>query len=157
MRDTHGSLSNGCVLDAGILVKLYLPEADAMAARNLVNRLVSGPEAPAVPSLVCTECANVFWKAIRWRGFAVTDAVASIMDLLALPLRVWPSQELVRSALTVAIALEISVYDGTCLALARLLNVPLVTADAALAHAAVAAGHEVRLLSDIGAIGDNPV
>jgi predicted nucleic acid-binding protein len=93
-----------------------------------------GDSTRAIPDLAVLECGNVFWKRVR-RGLLPADlAVESLADLLALPLVVWPARELVERALELAVSLDVSLYDAAYLALADTLDIPLVTADEALAR-----------------------
>jgi predicted nucleic acid-binding protein len=66
--------------------------------------------------------------------------------LRTLPLQTVSSSELAPVALDLALALGLSVYDGTYAALAEKLGVPLVTADAKLARKLVEAGRKAILL-----------
>jgi hypothetical protein len=76
--------------------------------------------------------------------------VESLADLLALPLVVWPARELVERALQLALSLDVSMYDAAYLALADALDIPLVTADQALARKVGERGYgaRIRLLGD---------
>ena len=142
---------DACVLDASVLVKLFLPEEHAAIATALVRGVSDeGASARAIPDLALLECGNVFWKRVR-RGHLPADfAAESLADLLALPLVVWPTRELAERALQLALPFDVSMYDAAYLALADTLDIPLVTADQAMARKVGERGYgaDVRLLSD---------
>lgn len=139
----------GCVVDASILVKLVLPEEGSEAASELMAATVSG-DAPrrAAPELIYLECANVLWKRVRRGEFSAELAATKLAQLLALPISAWPAERLVQRALILAAGLNLTVYDATYLAIAQVLRLPLITADVSLSQQALAAGHEVRLLTE---------
>jgi predicted nucleic acid-binding protein len=119
------------VVDASVVIKVFLPEEGSEAATRLIQNAGSAI-VRAVPDLVYLECANILWKWVR-RGILAADlARESIADLRALPLQVWPSAELIELALEIALMSDVTVYDASYVALADHLDVPLITADDAL-------------------------
>lgn len=137
-----------CVVDASVLIKVVLPEEGTPAARKLLDPR-SGSLGRSVPTLVYVECANILWKHVRFRGLDGTVAWDSLAGLLALPLQVWPVENLIGSALMLALVHRTSVYDALYLALADLLDSPLVTADAALVSKVAGSNLRLVLLDDI--------
>lgn len=134
-----------CVVDASVLAKLFLPEDDADLAAYLLQR-TDEDASHSIPDLAYLECANIFWKWVRRGLLSAELARESTADLLKLPLDVWPAEHLAERALELALSLEVSVYDGTYLALADLLGVSLITADASLRRKASPSSIDVRLL-----------
>lgn len=134
-----------CVVDASVLVKLFVPEEGSEAATALlatagVTRRV------AVPDLAPVECANVLRTWVR-RGRLTPDvARQSVGDLILLPLEVWPAEDLLPAAMHLALTQGITVYDALYVALADRLDCPLITADAALVRAIAATNPRVRPL-----------
>jgi len=123
------------VIDASVLVKLFLPEAGSEQAQVLMEEVLARhPDGPAVPDLIYAECGNVFWKKVQ-RGELTADAAHACMaDLCALPMRVFPLSALAENALDWALRYRITVYDAAYAVLAATLDTPLHTADAALAR-----------------------
>jgi predicted nucleic acid-binding protein len=141
--------TDGGVVDASVLVKLFLPEEGSVLATDLIRDLTAR-RALAVPDLAYSECANIFRTWVR-RGLLSPDlARQSVADLMALPLRVWPDHQLVEPALDLALDLDLTVYDGIYVALAAGLSAPLYTADAALARKISPTTTRVRVLGASG-------
>ena len=119
------------VVDASVVVKWFLPEEHAAAARGL---LADGNTLTA-PDLVYAEVANVYWKHWR-RGLVSTDEVSALLtDLCALPVRPVSSRSLIVPATELACLHERTVYDALYLALAEQLDCIMVTADQRLVNA----------------------
>jgi predicted nucleic acid-binding protein len=133
------------VVDASVLIKLFLPEDGSERASELL--VDAGPkQRRAVPDLAWVECANVFWKWVR-RGLLSADvARQNAADLSRLPLDVWPIEALLPLAMDLALTCGVTVYDATYVALAHHLNCPLVTADVALIRLVAGSGVTVHSL-----------
>jgi predicted nucleic acid-binding protein len=124
------------VVDASVVAKFYFDEEGSDRARSL---LTSG-EVLAAPDLLWLELASVAAKKVRlglMEVSAALDAVGSLGDIVD---EVFPARDLARLACRFSCDDGGSVYDAAYLALARHLNVPVVTADTRLADRAVAAG-----------------
>jgi predicted nucleic acid-binding protein len=78
----------------------------------------------------------------------VDQARKALADLRALALRNVPTAELMTDALEIALLEVITAYDACYVALARRLNVPLVTSDEKLARALSRASYDVQWLGD---------
>lgn len=134
------------VVDASVAAKWLAPEPDSgMAEALLDDELV-------VPDLLFAEVANILWKK-QMRG-EMDDAAALVAArwLLQAPLEVHDSVGLLVDALTLALKLQHPAYDCVYLALARRIDLPLVTADRRLqsrcqAVDAAGLGDRVQLLS----------
>ncbi len=132
-----------CVVDASVVVKLYLAEPLAAEAASLLGLLADPANVFHVPDLFYIECANIFWKYAQ-RGLATaTQATAYLASLKALPLQRTPTFDLAEDALTLAVAHGITAYDACYVALANRQAVPLITADQKLEQKLTAAGQPV--------------
>ncbi len=140
-------MSNDCVVDASVGIKLFVDEALSDQAHALFARLTEAtPARLHVPDLFYVECSNVLWKYVRRMGMDAGDA-GSFVDILGqLALVVTPSAMLIRDALTIALEHEITVYDASYVALATSLALPLWTADRRLVRAISGAPFDVRFL-----------
>jgi len=136
------------VVDASVGVKLFLQEDGSEQAEQLFTLLGREPaHVIAVPDLFFIECANVFRSRVLRRLMAPETARQAFAILRSLPLQTVSSSEVSSEALEFALAQSLSVYDGTYVALARRLGVPLVTADRRLAGKLRQAGMKAILLS----------
>lgn len=116
-------------VDASVVVTLLLdpgPAGDAVAARLRECDLHA-------PELMCFEAANVIRR--RWSAGLVTLGAAerALDGLRALPVSLWPYEPIASLMWTRRGAL--SAYDAAYVAVADLLDCPLLTADAKLAAA----------------------
>ena len=118
------------VVDASALVD-YLTLA--RMNRPLDERLTASSNFHA-PHLIDVEVAHALQQLTRRREIGADRAADARLDLAALPLRRYPHGPLVERAWE--LRHNVSAYDAMYIALAELLDVPLVTCDAPLARAA---------------------
>jgi predicted nucleic acid-binding protein len=138
------------VVDASLGIKLFVVEDYSDRAHALFARLGDDPPAELyVPDLFYIECANILWKYVRRFGYAPDQARQDLLDLGNLVLHSTPTVELRGEALDLALTLGITAYDACYVALARRLDVPLVTADQKLAQAVTSPAAEVLWIGDL--------
>jgi len=113
------------VVDASVMVKWFVPEVHAEAARGLLHEGFS----LSSPDLVRAEIGNVLWK--KWRRDELSaEAVEGVLsDLESFTLTIETSEPLVEAAWNVARLYDRSFYDGLYVALAVKNDCALVTAD----------------------------
>ena len=137
-----------CVIDAGIVVKLFFREdhsdACAKAVKNTRQLLA--------PDLIWVECASVTRKRARNGEIRTADASAILLDMLRLPIDAYASWSLVRHALQIALETDCTVYDCLYVALAFQEECPLMTADERLCNSLAKTpwGTHVRFVGDEG-------
>ena len=142
-------MSADCVVDANVVIKLFLVEPSSEGADALFGHLADTPAACFyVPDLLYSECASVLWKYVRRFGYPLASAQQDMADLIRLPLRVASTADLAEDALSLAAAADITAYDASYAVLARRLRLPLVTADEALVRRLAGHGVDARLLED---------
>jgi predicted nucleic acid-binding protein len=148
-------ISNGgrhpaaCVVDASVLIKVFLPEADADLAVSLLRGARAELCNRAAPDLIYPECGNILWKKAR-QGLLPSERLREVTrEILAIPLFIWPGRLLLDAAAALALQYDISVYDASYLALSDLLGVPLVSADARLIRRAGGPSDRLILLSSL--------
>ncbi len=133
-RISRFSLDGVLVIDASVAVKWFLEEEGSEAAREIEGPL-------AAPSLLMTECSNVFWKKVLKQELTESEAIDNLRLLEEAPVLILPeSADLNVAALELAVALSHPVYDCLYLALAMSMNAAVVTADARFLRAASANG-----------------
>jgi predicted nucleic acid-binding protein len=121
------------VLDANVVVRALVDEDDKPA--TWLARVEDPGFVVSVPDLIFAEVGQALLGYVK-HGDLTTEGTRELLDFVSgLPLRARPTQELVRTALEVARACELSVYDACYAVLAEAEEAVLVTADRRLAEA----------------------
>ena len=134
------------VIDAGVVVKWFIPEVDSAIAHQLLERYLQGVDTPVAPDLLIAECGNVLWRRCRQGDITPDEATDSLADLLTLNVPLVPATRLVQSALQLALQHQRTVYDALYLALAQERNCDLITADERFFNALSAQFPQLQLL-----------
>jgi predicted nucleic acid-binding protein len=119
------------VVDASVVIKWFIDEVHAEAAR----RLQEDQYELSAPDLLWPECGNLVWKKVRRGELTPEEARLIWGGLEQQPITTFPSRLILELALEVAFDLSRTVYDSGYLALAMLLDCQLVTADQKLFNA----------------------
>ncbi|HRE49284.1 MAG TPA: type II toxin-antitoxin system VapC family toxin [Aggregatilineales bacterium] len=129
---------------------LYIVDASVVA-----EFLITGPHTPnaqaffkgalngdlfTVPELALSECTNVIWQAVRFRGMPSAQALQALRDLKALPLKRAPTKAVLGTALAIGLKHNLAIYDSLYIALALRSKNAFVTLDAKQIRAATAEG-----------------
>ncbi|RLC69404.1 MAG: hypothetical protein DRI52_08945 [Chloroflexi bacterium] len=143
-------MSNAYVVDANVVVKLFVDEELSAQARALLGRLaLPEPDQFFAPDLLLAECANVLWKYVQFYGYDVEMARANLADLADLAIQTVPVINLFQEAFELGHRLSIAVYDACYVTLAEGLGYPLVTADEPLVRRLAGEGLPVLYLGDL--------
>jgi predicted nucleic acid-binding protein len=113
------------VIDASVAAKWFFEEEFTQNALFLI----SADRDLIAPDVILPEVCNVAWRRVLDDGFSAAQArsiALALPDLLAMTI---PSDELIGSALDLALELQHPVYDCMYLALSQARQVGLVTAD----------------------------
>lgn len=129
------------VVDASVVVKLFVDEPGSVEAERLVT---SGHDL-AAPELLLLEVANALHRKVRDATVVVDDLLPAVDRLQRSLLELHPVAACTRRAVELASMIDHPVYDCLYLALAEQLSVPLVTADRRFLDAAARAGHGDRI------------
>ncbi len=150
-------MSDDCVVDASVGIKLFLAEEFSDVADRLFSRLAAEPPAHFyVPDLFYIECANILWKYTRRFDYPADNAHQDVRDLRALALRTVSTADLLEPALDLALAYDLTTYDASYAALAQQLSLPLITADQALQRKLSGSQVPVQTLADLAAAETRP-
>ena len=122
------------ILDASVILKWLIPEADSEKALVFRDRHLSGEEHIGVPSLLFYEVANV----IRYKQDLPDEELIDLYDIFGSMelIATNPSFQEMEETMIYARQKGISVYDATYVVLARRLGCDLVSADERLVRAA---------------------
>ena len=121
---------NTLVIDASIAIKWVVEEdgtPEALALRQRAKLIA--------PELLVPECANILWKKVRLGELTAQEARLIRAGLEQQRLHITPSSLLLEPALEIALDTGRTVYDSCYVALAMLIESPLVTADQRLFQA----------------------
>jgi predicted nucleic acid-binding protein len=135
------------IVDASVVAEFlitgpYTPNAQAFFKGVLVGDQFT------VPELCLNECTNVIWKAVRFRGMPPHQAIQTLQDLRALPLKRAATKAVLGTALAIGLKHDLAIYDSLYIALALKSSNAFVTIDGKQANAATAEGVVVKPITD---------
>jgi predicted nucleic acid-binding protein len=130
------------VVDAGVMVALYVEEPLSAPARSALLRAREAGDDLHAPDLILIECANALWKRVgrgeldRDSAMTAISALSNLEDLDCHPL----DARLIPPALSLAIAHSLTAYDAAYAALAVQLGGTVVSGDKRFVERASEAG-----------------
>jgi predicted nucleic acid-binding protein len=136
------------VLDASVVAKWLFHEADRAPAEALLEGWMDGRWEVVAPEILAAEVANAIWKRTRREALPTAEALLLFERFATFCPTLVSIENLVRSALDLAVERGCSVYDGLYVALARSLPCRLITADEKLHRSLGPSYPEIRLLRD---------
>jgi len=137
------------VVDASVAIKLFINEPLSDQAEALFSILEADPPGQFyVPDLFFIECTNILWKHIKRFGYPMGKASENLSALKGLALHSIATTDLMEDALGIALSHDITAYDGCYVALAKQLNIPVVSADSKLFRKMANTLHSVQWLGD---------
>lgn len=113
------------VVDASLVIKWFVPEINAEAAR----RWLDASHDYVAPDLLFAEVGNVVWKKVRRKELSEGEARQLVTDLAKLAVETVATRSLLQDALAVALAAGITAYDAMYLTLAVRLETQVITGD----------------------------
>lgn len=137
------------VLDASVVLKWFVNEADSGQALRLRKEFYAGEREIVVPDLLLFEIAN----ALRYNPTFSVDEIKEALDtLFGMGIEiVTPTFSLLEKTVELAREFDLTCYDATYLALAEELDFEFITADERFYRRMKASAHQkatIRLLSD---------
>lgn len=136
------------VLDASVVAKCLVPEADSDKSQALLTSWAKGAVDVAAPEILALEIASMLWKRATRGLMSAARATFLYEEFMALRIPLEPMGRLLPGALQVAMRLGRSVYDSLYVSMAVEMNWGLVTADEKLFNAVRSSVPGVRLLRD---------
>ena len=141
------------VIDANVIVKLFVPEPDSALVDELLSpafiAMESGPASLALfaPDAISYEVLGILVKYVRRGEVDRADARQHVADFHALALTKVMTGPLLTAAYDLAMRFFITPYDGCYVALAEYYRFPLLTADDRQYHALADTAYEPLLLT----------
>jgi predicted nucleic acid-binding protein len=120
------------VVDASVVLKWFIPEIHADAAR----RLLDDPHQYVAPDLLFAELGSAVWKRVQHGELTREEGRRLMSHIARVAVETVEMRDLIEDAWEIATASGHTVYDSTYLALAVRLETQLVTADRRLVSAA---------------------
>lgn len=127
---------NTFVVDAGVALKWYVPEVLSSEAVGFLELSTEKEIFLLAPEIIVSEIGNILWKKCRREELTADDArkiIGAVID--SFPIHIICSNQLLPVAFEIAHAYDRTVYDSLYLALAKIKNCPLITADEHLVNA----------------------
>jgi predicted nucleic acid-binding protein len=123
------------VIDASVVIKFYVPEILSDEAVEALSRVTDGELLLYAPDLVYPETGNILWKK-QYRRELTSEEVDEIANaIIALPMIIEPSKPIIPLAVSIAMHSGITVYDAMYVAVARVYETKMITADKKLTDA----------------------
>ncbi len=119
--------ANHLVLDSSVIIKWFSQEEDTPKALKIRERFLKGSINIIVPDIQIYEIANALRYNKTFQESEVKEAIKSLIDI-GLSVFV-PTKEVIECAVELSFKFGISFYDAYFVALAKKLNIPLITAD----------------------------
>lgn len=127
---------NTFVVDASVAVKWYVPEVLSNEAVGFLETSLENNFLLLAPDLIVYEIGNILWKKCRRKELTAGDArkvIEAITD--SFPIKVIDSNKFLAVAFEIAHAYDRTVYDSLYLALSKITECRLITADEHLVNA----------------------
>lgn len=118
------------VLDASVLIKLFFDEQHSQEAA----RIVKNADELLAPDLIWAEIANIIWKRLSRGAIDRGEAKIVTQAILQVPIKAFPSEELISDAIELASITRCTAYDCLYLVAAIRADCPLITADEKFAN-----------------------
>lgn len=116
------------VVDASVAIKWFVPEVHATAAIRILDDAFE----LLAPDLIFAEVGNILWKKCRLKELILPTAKAILDDFKRVPLTIRSNETLLNEAWLIANQYQCTVYDSLYVAMAKVEQGILVTADKAL-------------------------
>ena len=123
------------VIDASVVIKAYVPEILSDKAEEVMLRVADGELVLLAPDLLYPETGNILWKKRRLHELTLAEVDEIVNAISALPIKIEASRPVMPLAVTIAMQSGITVYDAMYVAVARIYETRMITADKKLVDA----------------------
>lgn len=123
------------VIDASVVIKVYIPEILSDKAEEVMSRVASGDLILLAPDLLYPETGNILWRKQRLHELTPAEVEEIVDAITYLPIRIEQSRPVMPLAVSIAMHSGITVYDAMYVAVARIYETRMITADRRLVDA----------------------
>lgn len=116
------------IVDASVAIKWFIPEIHAELSTHVLNESF----VLYAPDLIFAEIGSILWKKCRSKEIAFSTASAILSDFKRVPIDIYANDILINEAWQIAHNYQCTVYDSLYVAMAKMKQGILVTADKAL-------------------------
>ena len=117
------------VIDASVLIKFFLPEVLSGQAEKILTQVEQGEIKLRAPDLIYPETGNILWKKHRRKELSRSEVEDISGSIESLPISIETSKPLMSLAIELGMAYGIAVYDSMYMAVAKISESTLITAD----------------------------
>ena len=117
------------VVDASVVVKLFIVEDYSDKATEIINAHAKGYISLSAPTLIVYELGNVFWKHPHITYEKAYRFIEKFLDLDINLVDVHSNVELLKTACRISESMSLTFYDASYIAIAERDKVKLITAD----------------------------
>ena len=122
-------MNKSIVIDASVAAKWLLPDEEDFSANLIKEEFAKRAISISVPVFIFYEVNNLLKSAILSSRLDVKGATSLYKAFLDIDFTVYWSKHLLKTALEIAVELNISSYDANYIVLAEYLQIPFYTAD----------------------------
>ena len=123
------------VIDASVVIKFYIPEILSDHAARVMSRVADGDLMLCAPDLLYPETGNILWKKQCRHELTPAEVDEIVHAITSLPIRIESSLPVMPLAVSIAMHSGITVYDAMYVAVARIYDTRMITADKKLMDA----------------------
>lgn len=123
------------VIDASVVIKAYVPEILSDKAEEIFSWVADAELVLLAPDLLYPETGNILWKKCRLHELTSVEADEIVDAISSLPIMVEASRPIMPLAVAIAMHSGITVYDAMYVAVAKVYETRMVTADKKLVDA----------------------
>jgi predicted nucleic acid-binding protein len=123
------------VIDASVVIKVYIPEILSDKAEEVMSRVAVGDLILLAPDLLYPEIGNILWRKQRLHELTPAEVEEIVDAITYLPIRIEQSRPVMPLAVSIAMHSGITVYDAMYVAVARIYETRMITADRKLVDA----------------------
>ena len=123
------------VVDASVVIKFYIPEILSDKSAEVMSRVADGRLMLCAPDLLYPETGNILWKKQHRHELTPAEVDEIVDAITSLPIKIESSMPVMPLAVSIAMHSGITVYDAMYVAVARIYETKMITADKKLMDA----------------------